>query len=215
MKKAILFLFLFFVLNSFAFAETQPTQPKDVINYYIDKAVKIINYAQTIKDKKKKASFLKKKLREIGEEVFLFDVMARMTLGYKWRSFTKEQREEFKELFIKFIEKNYFNKLLDYLEKKKSIPRENIIVTEQKMLTNIKAEVSTIIKYEDKEIPVKYRLVKLKNKWKVYDVYVEGIGLVQNYRKQFRSLLRNRTPEEFLKVFKSKVEEENRNEKKN
>ncbi len=212
MKKIVFFFSLFFLSYSFAFAKTQP---KDVINYYIDEVVKVINNAQTIKNREKKALFLKKKLREIGDKVFLFEVMARMTLGYKWRTFSKEQKKEFKELFIKFIEKNYFDKLLDYLEKKKSFFRKDIVITGQKMLTDIKAEVSTIIKYEDKEIPVKYRLVRLKNGWKVYDVYVEGVGLIQNYRKQFRALLRNRTPEEFLKIFKSKVEEENKNEKKN
>ncbi len=201
--KKLFFVFVLFFWASFVFAQTQP---KDVIRLYTDKVIEIINRGQKL-ERQEKAEYLKRELRKIGEEVFLFDVMARMTVGYKWRRFSPKQKEEFKELFIKLIEKNYFDKVMEYLDKIKELSKKDIVVEKQRMLSNIKAEVYTTIKYEDKNIPVKYRLIKVKGVWKVYDIYVEGVGLVQNYRKQFLSMLRNRTPEEFLKVLKEKIEE--------
>ncbi len=212
MRRILCILALFLFLNSTLLAENQP---EDLIGLYIDKVINIVNHAQTLK-KEEKANFLKKELRNLAEDIFLFDVMARMTLGFKWRSFSKEQRKEFKELFIKFIEKNYFSKLMEYLDKVEKVSRDDIVIKSQKMLSRAKAEVQTIFKYNDKEIPINYRLVNIKGAWKVYDVYVEGVGLVQNYRKQFQVFLRNRTPEQFLEFLKEKIREkpEDKNEKK-
>ena len=82
---------------------------------------------------------------------------------------------------------------------------EQVLFDRDTMLSENKAEVQTRIITKSAEIPIDYRVYLHDGKWKVYDVVVEGISLVQNYRTQFREILANNPPEEVLKILREKT----------
>jgi phospholipid transport system substrate-binding protein len=73
------------------------------------------------------------------------------------------------------------------------------------MLSSNQAEVQTKIITSSKEIPIFYRVILKDDSWKVYDVVVENVSLVQNYRSQFNSILAKNTPEQLLEILRKKV----------
>jgi len=73
------------------------------------------------------------------------------------------------------------------------------------MVTENKAEIESKIITSSKEIPIFYRMILKDGQWKVYDVVVENVSLVQNYRTQFNEMLSNGTPEQLLETLRKKV----------
>jgi phospholipid transport system substrate-binding protein len=105
---------------------------------------------------------------------------------------------EFVKLFEQVLEKSYIDKILDYSNEKVNFYKES-------MLSDNQAEIQTKIVTASKEIPIYYRMILKDGKWKVYDVVVENVSLVQNYRTQFNDILTKNTPEQLLEILRKKV----------
>ena len=73
------------------------------------------------------------------------------------------------------------------------------------MLSDDTAEVQSNIITKKAEIPIYYRVILKDGEWRVYDVIIEGVSLIKNYRSQFREILANKSPEELLKTLRKKV----------
>ncbi len=140
----------------------------------------------------------RQKLRSLVEQIFDLDGVARRVLGRYGRRFSKDQFQEFKELFSKLLEKIYLTKIEHY-------SGEKVIFEDEKVLSPTKVAVPTKIIENDKEIPVEYRMLKKNGKWIGYDVVIEGVSLVKNYRSQFYEILHNKKPEDLLKIMRKKV----------
>jgi len=82
---------------------------------------------------------------------------------------------------------------------------EKVVFDRQTMLSEKKAEVDSNIVSNDKKIPITYRLIRRDGDWKVYDLVIEGISLVSNYRTQFNDILSRQTPTEMLVILRKKV----------
>ncbi len=141
----------------------------------------------------------REKLRSLVNQIFDFNDISKRVLGRYGRRFSKEQFKEFKHLFSRLLEKIYLTKIENY-------SGEKVIFEKEKMLSSNKASVLTKIIKNDQEIPVEYRLVKRDGKWIGYDVVIEGVSLVKNYRSQFYEILHNKKPEDLLKIMRKKVE---------
>jgi phospholipid transport system substrate-binding protein len=103
------------------------------------------------------------------------------------------------KLFGDLLEKTYADKLLSY-------SNEKVVFDKESMLREDQAEVtSNILTGDGKKIPLDYRMIKKDAGWRVYDVIIEGISLVKNYRDQFRDILAKDSPEEVLKMLRDKV----------
>ena len=137
------------------------------------------------------------KIEAIANQMFDYVALSRLTLGRSWRDFNKEQQKEFISLFRTILKKAYMDKILSYTN-------EQVLFDRDIMLSENKAEVQTKIITKSAEIPIDYRVYLKDGEWKVYDVIVEGISLVQNYRTQFREILANNPPEEVLKILREK-----------
>ena len=111
---------------------------------------------------------------------------------------TVPQRQEFVKLFRQILEKAYIDKILAYTDEKIVYDREN-------MLSGTQAEVQTKVITDTKEIPITYRLLLKDGAWKVYDVVIENVSLVLNYRTQFNDILAKNTPEKLLEILRTKV----------
>jgi phospholipid transport system substrate-binding protein len=140
----------------------------------------------------------KEKLRVIYEDMFDEVEFSKRTLTRNWNKFNPAQRAEFIKLFEQILEKSYADKILDYTNEKVEFYKEN-------MLSDTQAEVQTKIITSSKEIPIFYRMILKDGKWKVYDVVVENVSLIQNYRTQFNDILTKNTPEQLLEILRKKV----------
>ena len=138
------------------------------------------------------------KIESIANQMFDYVALSRLTLGRSWRDFNKEQQKEFISLFRTILKKAYMDKILSYTN-------EQVVFDRDIMLSENKAEVQTRVITKSAEIPIDYRVYLKDGEWKVYDVIVEGISLVQNYRTQFREILANNPPEEVLKILREKT----------
>jgi phospholipid transport system substrate-binding protein len=142
----------------------------------------------------------KEKLRVIYKGMFDEVEFSKRTLSRNWTKLNPTQQKEFIVLFEQVLEKAYIDKILDYSDEKVDFYKENMISDNQ-------AEIQTKIVTSSKEIPIFYRTTLKDGKWKVYDVVVENVSLVQNYRTQFNDILANKTPEQLLDILRKKVKE--------
>ncbi len=142
----------------------------------------------------------KEKLRVIYKDMFDEMEFSRRTLTRNWNKFSPDQRVEFVNLFEKVLERTYIDKILDY-------SNEKIVFYKETMLAENQAEIQSKVITSSKEIPIFYRMILKDSKWKVYDVVVENVSLVQNYRTQFNDILNKNTPEQLLEILRKKVKE--------
>ena len=145
---------------------------------------------------------------EIVRQAFDFRLISAQALGRNWRRFSPAEKSEFADIFSQLLGNTYISKIQG------NFSDEEVLFVGEKMLSEKKAIVRTVIKRQDREIPVDYKVRLKKGVWKVYDIKVEGIGLVLNYRRQFNSFLAKEsgTPESLIEKLKVKLEEkENKN----
>jgi len=192
-KRFIVFsLLIIFILSVPAYAGA-PTVA-------VDKTVKrVLDVLRDPKLKSPAAKDIKKeKLRVIYKDMFDEMEFSRRTLTRNWKKFTPDQRTEFVSLFEQVLERAYLDKILDY-------SNEKIIFYKEDILTDNQVEVQSKIVTASKEIPIFYRMILKDGTWKVYDVVVENVSLVQNYRTQFNEILAEGTPEQLLQTLRKKV----------
>ena len=139
------------------------------------------------------------KIRAISERMFDFTELSRRTLGSNWKKFNPDQQQEFIKLYKNILEGAYMDKIMSYTDEKISFQKEI-------SLSENKAEIQSYITSKNTETPVFYRVILKGNDWKVYDVVIEGVSLIKNYRTQFREILSNKSPEELLKSLRERGE---------
>ena len=194
MKKNLsgLLLILLLIFPPFAY----PASPSDTLKEYIDKVLEVLRDPNLKGEPGKKAKT--EKVRSVSQEVFDFTELSRRCLGQNWNRLTPDQREEFVKLFKSLLVTTYADRITSYTD-------EKIIFKEEIRLSEKTVEVPTTLTTKTAEVPINYRLIEKEGRWKVYDVVIEGIGLVNNYRTQFREILANKTPEAMLDILRKKV----------
>ena len=130
----------------------------------------------------------REKLRELGAKYFDFNSMARSVMGYHWRELSPAQRIEFVAVFTRFIEDAYLSKLQDYSVKKVAdeLPSVNIQFTREAFDGPDYAQVYSTVTLKEQKDPIElnYLMHLTDGKWKVYDVTVDAISVIGNYRNQ-------------------------------
>jgi phospholipid transport system substrate-binding protein len=194
MKKqfAVLSVLIIFVLSISVYAGVPMTTAEASVN-------RVLDVLRDAKLKSPAAKEIKKeKLRIIYKDMFDEIEFSKRTLTRNWNKFSPAERVEFVKLFEQILEKSYIDKILDYSNEKVDFYKES-------MLSDNQAEIQTKIITSSKEIPIFYRMILKDSKWKVYDVVVENVSLVQNYRTQFNDILGKNTPEQLLEILRKKV----------
>jgi phospholipid transport system substrate-binding protein len=172
--------------------------PLDTVQANVNKVFDVLRDPKLKGDSAKEIK--KEKLRIIYGQMFNEVELARRTLARNWNELNPAQQQEFIRLFRQVLENAYIDKILSYTNEKIVFSREIMPSTEQ-------AEVQTKIITSSREIPIFYRVILKDGVWKVYDVVVENVSLVQNYRSQFKSILANHTPDQMLEILRKKVQE--------
>lgn len=138
-------------------------------------------------------------LRAIIHERFSFSRMSQLSLGKYWRQISPEEKDEFIALFGRLLEKTYVSRIESY-------NNEEVVYIKTSEKNN-KAQVDTKIITESLEIPINYRMyMQSDGSWKVYDIVVEGVSLVGNYRSQFNQVLRKDSFETLMEDLKKKLD---------
>jgi phospholipid transport system substrate-binding protein len=138
-------------------------------------------------------------ITNIIDEVFDWEELSRRTLGREWRKFSSDQQKEFISLFQKLLQGIYADRILAYTS-------EEIDFGKETELKKGRVEVeSYIVTTDNKKVPLFYRLTNKSGQWRVYDVVIEGVSMVKNYRGQFREILSKKKPEELLQTLREKT----------
>jgi len=165
--------------------------PTEQIQTAIEKVMTIL------KDPKLQAESKKKELREVIYPKFDFTEMARRSLGSHWQRRTTEEQKEFVRLFTDLIEGAYMTNLDGY-------QGEKVVIGGEKLDKDF-AEVSTkILSKKGEEIAVNYKLRQAGSEWKIYDVVIENISLVNNYRSQFNRVIARSSFDELIAKMKDR-----------
>jgi len=162
-------------------------------------ADKVLDVLRDPKLKAPSAKEIKKeKLRVIYVTMFDEVELSRRSLGNNWNKLNNDQRQEFVKLFEQVLEKAYADKILAYTD-------EKIEFTKESMISSNQAEVRTKVITASREVPITYRVISKDGVWRVYDVVIENVSLVQNYRTQFNDILAKNSPEQLLEILRKKV----------
>jgi len=171
--------------------------PLDTVKSDVDAVLKILKNPSYKGEQGKKS--MQDQLRKISLQMFDFTELSKRTLGLNWNKFSSTQREEFVDLFKGILEDAYIDKITSHTD-------EKIQYTKEVQLSENSVEVQSVIVTKSSEIPVYYRMHNKDGRWKVYDVVIEGVSLVNNYRSQFREILASKPPEHLLDTLRKKVQ---------
>ncbi len=145
------------------------------------------------------------KIRQAVVKRFGFEEIAQRALGQHWRKLTAAQRREFVPLFSDLLERSYINKIETY----GSSQDLQILYTKESIDADGYAMVRTeIVNKRDLNFEVEYRLLQHNGNWETYDIVIEGVSLVNNYRTQFNKIIRQDSYEALVKRLKLKIEQE-------
>ncbi len=191
---SLVFVFLLLISSQFAFAAD--SKPIDVIKTGSQEVLKILREPQGGNERQKRDKIL-----SVVSQYFDFEEMAKRSLGHPWKDQTPDKRKEFAQLFKQLLYNTYISRIEHYTGSD-----EQIFYDYQRVQGDY-ALVKTHILYQgNSNVSIDYRLQLEGGEWKVYDVVVEGMSFVENYRGQFASILANESFDSLLSRLRQKVE---------
>lgn len=148
------------------------TQVDEVLKVLEDPALRAPDKAQERRDV----------IRRVANQIFDFEETAKRALGPHWAARTPAERKEFVALFTDLLERSYVSRIEQYSGEKVAYAGDQVTGDQAVVKTRIAGKTGS-------EIPVDYRMMKTGNGWRVYDVNIEGVSLVANYRTQFNKIV--------------------------
>ena len=182
-RRAIVMLTITAMLVSLAprfIAPAWADEPMSVVKTTVDQALEVL------RDKQTPLAQRQDRLRQIVAQTFDFTEMAKSALGYHWKELTPAQQQEFTTAFVAFIEDSYLSKINDYRGQQVTFLR---VSNEGAQYSQVATD---IIQPKGDAIHVNYRLVQEGSTWKIYDVTVDAISIIANYRNQFNRVMNNK-----------------------
>ncbi|MCB2146750.1 MAG: ABC transporter substrate-binding protein [Deltaproteobacteria bacterium] len=178
-------------------------EPLAVIKVPIDTVIAILNDPQYKVAGTKSAQ--RDEIWKIVKPMFDFDEIAKRAVARNWNDFNDAEKAAFTDVFAQFLGNTYIDKIQGEYH------NEQIVYLGQDFYSDIYVEVKTQIVRETLTIPVNYRMLKGGDgQWKVYDIIVEGVSLVKNYRTQFASILSKDKPAQLIQQLNDKLAEQNK-----
>lgn len=174
-------------------------EPTDRIKGGTDKIIAVLTDSSLLGEQK--AEERRKAIRQAVDELFDWEEMAKRSLARHWRERTDEEKKEFVVLYGKLLERTYLDRVESY-------SGEEVIYSEERIEGKYALVKVKIVTNTQQEIAVDYRLKNKSKQWLVYDVSVEGVSLVNNYRTQFNQILMKSSYETLVERLKEKIERE-------
>jgi len=168
-------------------------QPTDQLRAYTDQVLKVLKNPALSLPERREA------VRHLAGEVFEVSETARRALGPHWLQRTPAEREEFVKLFANLLEQTYISRIDDFGGEKLRYVSEQIDGNRAVVRARITTKTGT-------EVPVESRLLHKESRWLIYDILVENLSLISNYRSQFDRVIRTTSYEELVSRLKSRGE---------
>lgn len=145
---------------------------------------------------------LRNRIEDEVYHIFDFSEFSSRTVGPRWKDFSPEEKKRFSDAFANLLFNTYLNKVTGY-------NGENVDYNGETVSPNGKlVEVKTTITLKDgKRTPVNYRMSFKDGSWRVFDVIIENISLVKNYRTQFQDILKKASPDQLIARVNEKAKE--------
>ena len=169
-------------------------EPTDHIRKTTDKMISILNDPAL----KNKVEEKRKMLRSTLNERFDWEEMAKRSLAGHWENLTEEEKKEFVPLFTDLLENTYMNRIENY-------SGDKVTYDDERVKGDYSLVKVTIFTDKQVEIPVVYKMKKKDPEWTIYDVSIEGVSLVKNYRQQFDSVILSSSYQGLVEKLKEKV----------
>ena len=194
MKKrlvgSLLILLLIFPVSAYSGA------PLEEVKGYVNRVLDVLRDPALRGETEKKVK--KEKISAISNEMFDFTELSKRSLAQYWNRMNPDQQKNFVNLYKSLLQDTYTDKITAYTD-------EKLVFRKEIALSEKTAEVQTEVFTKTAKIPINYRVIEKDGHWKVYDVVIEGVSLINNYRIQFREILSNGTPEALLERLRQKV----------
>jgi phospholipid transport system substrate-binding protein len=172
--------------------------PTDQLKGAIDRVVKTLD--EPAYKGEGKGMERRRAVRKIADDIFDFNEISRRALARHWQTLSEKQREEFVALFADLLERSYISKIELY-------GGEKIIYGNERMDGDLATVATRIITKNGTDVPVEYRMHKKGERWLVYDVNIEGVSLVSNYRTQFNKIIQTASYNDLVQKLKTKQDE--------
>ncbi len=189
------FLFSFFLfLNT---ANADPGTAKDRVEFASARIMELL-----LQDDFQNIDTRPQVIKELEVEImkfFDFEEFSVRTIGPRWKQFNADQKVAFQTAFTNLLRSSYIDTLDSYNGQRL------VYVGEIASANNERVEVHTLFQGEASNYPVSFRMLVKNGEWVVYDVIIEGISLIKNYREQFRDILANSSPDELIKRIQEKA----------
>ncbi len=172
--------------------------PTDQLRAQIDRVLKVLDdpaLKQEAHVRERRAA-----VRRIAEDIFDFPETAKRSLARHWQPLKPAERDEFVKLFADLLERSYLYQIERYGGEKIAYLGDATDGDQAVVKTRIVTKSGT-------EVPVDYRMLKRGDRWLVYDVVIEGVSLVANYRTQFNKIIQTSSYSELVKKMKVKQDE--------
>jgi len=178
--------------------ETWAGLPTDQLKGAIDRVVKTLDDAAYKGEDK--ATARRRAVRKVANDIFDFSEIARRSLARHWQPLTDKQREEFVMLFADLLERSYISKIELY-------GGEKILYTGERVEGDQASVATRIITKNGTDVPIDYRMLKRGDRWLVYDVNIEGVSLVSNYRTQFNKIIQTASYNDLVQKMRTKQDQ--------
>ncbi len=169
--------------------------PTDAVRTTFEKVVHVLK-DQDLKQPGREQERLNRLEQAIGERIS-YRELAKRSLGAKWKELSEKERQEFVGLFAQLLRDVYANRIFQYTDEQVEYLNER--------LDGDYAEVKTNLRGSKGDVPVSYRMINQSGVWRVYDVVVDGVSTVSNYRGQFTKILQTSSYETLLESLRKKT----------
>ena len=169
--------------------------PTDQLKGAIDRVVKVVEDPSLKGDDR--IAERRTAVRRIADDIFDWNEIARRALARHWQPLTDKERGEFVSLFSDLLERSYISKIELYGGEKIQYLGERLDGETANVATRIVTKNGT-------EVPIDYRLLKKGDRWLVYDVNIEGVSLVSNYRTQFNKIIQTASFADLIQKLRAK-----------
>ncbi|HEV8584959.1 MAG TPA: ABC transporter substrate-binding protein [Methylomirabilota bacterium] len=170
--------------------------PTDQLKSQVDRALKVLE-DPVLKEKPKERRVA---VRKVADDIFDFGETAKRSLGRHWNARTQVERDEFVKLFGDLLERSYISKIELY-------GGEKIQYVGDKIEGDQASVQSKLLTKSGSDVPIEYRMLKKGDRWLVYDVIIEGVSLIANYRTQFNKIIQTSSYAELVRKMKTRQEE--------
>lgn len=195
-RVALILLSLFFLFVGVQGVSAAASEPLEQMKGSVDAILRIVREHKPADDGVLADSF-RQQIIDLVYDRFDFRAMSQLALARNWKTISAKEQDHFVFLFAKLLENTYYDRINSY-------SGEEVVFKEQRKKEN-KAMVSSVVVKNSTETPVVYKLRNKNEKWLVYDVIIEGVSLVRNYRTQFDSIIEKEKYPGLVKRLEEKI----------